>query len=116
MQGILYEEASLLQFLLVTGVLGGATAWLSGKGAAESWRKMPYVVVYTLLLGVAVRFMHHALFEGTMLSLQFYLVDTIVLLVFSMLGFRYTRARQMSEKYYWLYEKAGPFSWRKKSV
>lgn len=116
MQGILYEEASLFQFLLVTGVLGGATAWLTGKGAAESWRSIIHVVAYTLLLGAAVRFMHHALFDGTLFSLQFYAVDTIVLLVFSILGFRYTRACQMSEKYYWLYEKAGPFSWRKKSV
>jgi hypothetical protein len=39
-----------------------------------------------------------------------------VLMFFSILGFRYTRAKQMSTKYYWLYEKAGPFGWKKKSV
>ena len=34
-----------------------------------------------LLLGIAVRFIHHALFEGTMFTLQYYIVDTIVLLI-----------------------------------
>lgn len=116
MQGILYEEASVFQFALITVLIGGWTAWQTGKGMAESWGTIAGTVVYTLLLGIGVRFVHHALFEGTMFSLQFYVVDTIVLLVFSLLGFRYTRTNQMSEKYYWLYEKTGPFTWRKKSV
>ena len=33
-----------------------------------------------LLLGIAVRFIHHALFDGTMFTLQYYIVDTIILL------------------------------------
>jgi len=37
-------------------------------------------------------------------------------MVFSVAGFRFTRTTQMSTKYYWLYEKAGPFAWKKKSV
>jgi tryptophan-rich sensory protein len=116
MHGILYEEASVWQFLMVSVAIGGWTAWMTGKGAAESWRTIRLVVLYTLLLGIGVRFMHHALFDGTMFSLRYYVVDTIVLMVFSVLGFRYTRTGQMTEKYYWLYEKAGPFSWKKKSV
>jgi hypothetical protein len=59
---------------------------------------------------------HHALFSGTMFSLQYYVVDTVVLMIFAILGFRYTRTKQMAEKYYWLYEKSGAFSWKKKSV
>lgn len=116
MQGILYEEASLGQFLLVTIVLGGFAAWMAGKGAAESWRTLGNIISYTFLIGVAVRFIHHALFDGTMFSLHYYLVDTAFLMVFSVLGFLYTRTKQMTESYYWIYEKAGPFSWRKKSV
>ena len=34
-----------------------------------------------LLLGIGVRFIHHALFDGTMFTLQYYVVDTIVLLI-----------------------------------
>lgn len=116
MQGILYEEASLGQFLLVTIALGGFAAWMAGKGAAESWRTLRDIVFYTFLLGVGVRFIHHALFDGSMFALQFYLVDTVFLMVFSVLGFLYTRTKQMTENYYWLYEKVGPFSWKKKSV
>lgn len=37
MQGILYEEASIWQFLFITCVLGGWTAWRTGKSVAESW-------------------------------------------------------------------------------
>jgi hypothetical protein len=117
MQGILYEEPTVLEFILVTVLIGGWTAWRTGKSAADSWGAIwPHVVVYTLLLGIAVRFIHHALYDGTMFSLQYYVVDTIYLMVLSILGFRHTRAAQMATKYYWLYEKAGPFGWKKKSV
>jgi len=117
MQGIIYEEKSIWVFLLVTVVIGGWTAWRTGKGIATSWGEIvPHVLIYTLLLGVGIRFIHHALYAGTMFSPQYYVVDTIVLLIFSTLGFRYTRARQMATNYHWIYEKAGPFSWKKKSV
>ena len=43
-----------------------------------------------------------------------YVVDTAVLLLFATLGFRYYRTRQMTNNYYWLYEKASPFSWKSK--
>lgn len=116
MHGILYEEANVFQFMMITVVIGGWTAWMAGKGVAETWGTMVNVIASTLLLGVGVRFVHHALFDGTMFALQYYVVDTIILCAFSILGFRYTRTNQMSEKYYWLYEKTGPFTWRKKSV
>ncbi len=83
MQGILHEEPSILQFLLITCIIGGWTAWRTGKSVADGWQTYTTVVVYTLLLGVAIRFVHHALFGGTMFSLHYYLVDTIILLLFS---------------------------------
>ena len=117
MQGILYEEPSFWAFVMVSIAIGGWTAWRTGRSIAGSWGEIfPHLVIYTLLLGIGIRFVHHALFNGTMFSLQYYIVDTIILMVFSILGFRYTRAQQMSVKYYWLYEKTGPFGWKKKSV
>jgi hypothetical protein len=117
MQGILYEEPSFWSFVMVSLLIGGWTAWRTGKSVAEGWGNLvPHVVVYTLLLGLGIRFVHHALFNGTMFSLHYYLIDTIILMVFSVAGFRFTRTTQMSTKYYWLYEKAGPFAWKKKSV
>jgi len=117
MQGILYEEPSFWSFVMVSLLMGGWTAWRTGKSVAEGWGNLvPHVVIYTLLLGLGIRFIHHALFNGTMFSLHYYLIDTAILMVFSIAGFRFTRTKQMSTKYYWLYEKAGPFAWKKKSV
>jgi hypothetical protein len=114
MHGILYEEASIWQFLFVTCLLGGGAAWMTGKACAQTWRAYPRLAFYLILLGIAVRFIHHALFEGTMFSFHYYLVDTIVLLVIGTIGYRYTRTNQMVRQYYWLYEKASALSWKPK--
>ncbi|MDI6027893.1 hypothetical protein QBK99_17020 [Corticibacterium sp. UT-5YL-CI-8] len=115
MSGILYEEPSIWQFFFVTCLLGGWAAWMTGRACAKTWRTYPYLVLYTLGLGVAVRFIHHALFDGTMFSPQYYVVDTVILLVLSTLGYRYTRTNQMVRQYHWLYEKASAFSWKAKA-
>ena len=88
MQGILYEEPSIWLFLLVTCLLGGGAAWMTGRAVradlAAAGRRWS---LYMLLLGIAVRFIHHALFGGTMFSLHYYIVDTIVLLIIGALGY-----------------------------
>jgi small-conductance mechanosensitive channel len=111
MQGILYEEPSIWLFLLVTVILGGGLAWMTGKACAETWRDVPQTIVYMLILGLAVRFAHFALFEGKLLSLRFYVVDTIVVTAIGLLSWRMTRARQMAHQYWWLYERTGPLTW-----
>jgi hypothetical protein len=113
MQGIIYEEASIWQFLFITVLLGGWAAWMTGRAAAQTWRSLT-TLFYMLGLGIAVRFIHHALFEGTMFSLQYYVVDTIVMMILGFLGYRYTRTKQMVSQYNWLYERASPLSWKPK--
>ena len=114
MQGILYEESSFLLFLLVTCIMGGWAAWMAGRAVALIWAPVWQAVLYLLGLAWGVRFIHFALFEGTLLSLHYYIVDAIVLLVIGLTGFRYTRARQMTTQYRWLYERTGPLTWREK--
>lgn len=114
MQGILYEEPSIWQFFFVTCLLGGGAAWMTGRACAQTWRSYASLILYLLLLGIAVRFIHHALFDGTMLSLQYYIVDTIVLLIIGSLGFRYTRTNQMVTQYHWLYERTSALNWKPK--
>jgi hypothetical protein len=114
MQGILYEEASVWQFLFVTCLLGGGAAWMTGRACAQTWRPFSNLVVYLLVLGIAVRFIHHALFGGTMFTAQYYVVDTIVLLIVGTLAYRYTRTNQMVTQYHWLYERASLLSWKPK--
>ena len=115
MQGILYEEPSVWLFLLVTVIMGGAAAWQAGRAVASVWKPRWQLVFYVLLLGLAVRFTHFALFEGTLLSLRYYLVDTIVLMVFAFSGWRVARAGQMSTQYEWLFESPSPGVWRRKA-
>jgi hypothetical protein len=116
MQGILYEEPSIWLFLLVTVIMGGSAAWMTGRAMALTWRPYWILVAYLLILAGAVRFIHFALFEGTLLSFHYYLVDAVVVFIIGSLGFRYNRARQMTRQYRWLYERTGPFSWRAKNA
>ncbi len=114
MTEFLYEEGSFDVFLLVTLILGGGAAWLTGRAAARTWRPVWHVVFYCLLLGVAVRFIHYSLFEGTLLSLHYYAVDAVICVLIGLAGFRATRAAQMVKQYGWIHESAGPFRWRRK--
>jgi hypothetical protein len=116
MQGILYEEHSAWLFILITVVMGGWAAWMTGRAVAQTWRPLSTLVVYTLLLGCAVRFIHFALFGGTLLSLQFYLVDVVFLLAFAFAGWRRRRAWQMTTQYAFAFEPSGPFGWRRRKA
>jgi hypothetical protein len=110
--GILHEEETLGQFLFITILLAGWAAWTTGRSAAQTWRPYSSLVIYLLLLGVAVRFIHHALFGGSMASIHYYIIDTVILLILGFLGYRYTRTNQMVTQYYWLYERTGLLSWK----
>jgi hypothetical protein len=112
MQGVLYEEPTVWLFLLVSVVMGGWAAWMTGRAVARTWRPTYQLLLYTLLLGAVVRFIHYALFHGTLLSLRFYLIDTVILFAFAFAGWRYNRAWQMVTQYRWLYEPNGPFGWK----
>jgi hypothetical protein len=114
MQGILYEEPSAWLFLLVTLVLGGGAAWLTGRALALAWSPAWQVFLWSLPLAAAVRFIHFALFGGTFVAPRFYLVDLAVVVATAAAGFRFYRTRQMTTQYRWLYERTGPFTWRER--
>jgi Domain of unknown function (DUF6867) len=111
----LYATETPLQVLFVTGLIGGGAAWLAGRAIAQTWRPFWHVVAYMALLGAAVRFVHFALFEATLLSPEAYVVDTAYLLLLGALAWRMTRAGQMATQYYWLYERTGPLTWRERA-
>lgn len=111
---LLYEEASFGVFMLVSIVLGGGAAWLTGRAIAATWRPAWQVVAYSLILGAAVRFIHFSLFGGTLLSPQYYLVDSALCVAFGFLGFRAARVAQMVAQYRWINEPHGPMRWRRK--
>jgi hypothetical protein len=110
----LYAPASLLQVLLLTGVLGGGCAWLTGRAIASTWRPVWHVVASMVLLGLALRFLHFALLGGELLQGIAYALDTLFLILIALAAYRRTRALQMSRQYYWLYEADGPFGWKRR--
>lgn len=115
MQGILYEENSIWLFLLVTVIMGGWAAWRTGRALAGGWKPVWMLVPYMMLLGMAVRFIHFALFEGTLLSPRYYLVDTAVVLTAAWFGWRRQRADTMARQYAFAFEKASPLTWRRRA-
>ena len=98
-------------FILLTMILGGGTAFLTGRAIAGTWRPWWQVGLYMLVLGAAVRFLHTALFAAPLLSATDYAIDTAICLVFGFWGFRATRARQMAQQYGWIYKRAGLLGW-----
>jgi hypothetical protein len=110
----LYEEDSFGVFVLVTVILGGGAAWLAGRAIAATWRPWRQVVFYSLILGGAARFIHFALFNGTLLSPHYYAVDTMICLVAGFFGFRAKRAAQMVTQYRWLNAPNGLLGWRRR--
>jgi uncharacterized protein DUF6867 len=116
MNGILYEEDYAGLFILVTVVMGGGAAWLAGRAIAATWRPWWHVALYMLILGCAVRFIHFALFEGTLLSAQFYAVDTAVCFIFGYLGYRATRVAQMTTQYGWINARNGWLRWTRREA
>jgi hypothetical protein len=105
----------VLPFLLLTVALGGGAAWRTGQAVAEDWGPPWPVLAYTALLGLAVRFLHFALFAGYLLSLPSYLLDVAILMTIGLIAHRVRRVRHMTEQYPWAFVRSGPFSWRERS-
>ena len=108
----LYAGESIAHVVLVTVILGGGAAWLSGRAIAGAWRPPWQVAIAALLLGAAARFFHYALFQGDLLSAASYGCDTVIFLAVGLIGWRAMRASQMARQYPWLYTRSGPLGWR----
>jgi len=111
---LLNDQRSLLIFFFVNVCLGGGAAIVAGRAIAATWRPWWQVVIYMLILGGAVRFIHFALFGGTLLSAHYYAVDSTVCLVAGLLGFRAARVALMVRQYRWINVSEGPLRWRRK--
>ena len=110
----IYADESPLQVALVTVLIGGGAAWLAGRAIAQTWRPFWHMVLYMALLGAAVRFVHFALFDGSLLAPASYAADALVLLICGALSWQAARAAQMATQYYWLYKRSSPLTWRRR--
>ncbi len=101
--------------LLSVGLIGGA-GFMTGRALAATWRPVHQVFLYCLLLGGVDRFLVYSLFQGNLLSLSGWVIDTVVITAIALAAYRATRARTMVSQYPWLYERTGLFSWRERML
>jgi len=107
-------EVTFSEFVFVTVALGGGAAWMTGRASANTWTPNWQLVIFLALLACAVRFIHFALFNGTLISPWYYCVDLIVLLIIGFAGQRHTRAAQMARQYRFAFARSGPFGWARR--
>ncbi|MDN2567006.1 hypothetical protein N1F89_12320 [Aquibium sp. A9E412] len=113
-ENALLWEVSASEFVFVTVILAGSAAYLTGRAMARGWLADAQLVFYIVLLAAATRFIHFALFGGTLLAPYYYAVDLLVLLVVAFAGKRLTRARQMAVQYSFKYARRGLFGWQER--
>jgi len=111
----LYDTGNGWVFLLVTVIIGGSGTFMTGRAIAQTWRPFWQLAFYCFGIACTVRFFHYALFEEPMLSLQNLIVDFIVVFTAAALGYRLQRVHQMVRQYHWLYQRAGPLHWRRRT-
>lgn len=101
-------------FITITVVVIGFAAYMTGQALGNTWQPVGRLIFYCVLLGFADRFLVFALFEGELVSVSGYVIDTAVLIAIALVAYRFNRARRIVSQYPWLYERTGPFTWREK--
>lgn len=103
-------EVSLVEFIVVTIVIGGGLAVAVGRSTARSWSGWGLLTFDVALLTLAIRFLHFSLFHGTFFlppatiatALHYGLVDFVILFAFAALGRLTMRSSQMARQYRFL--------------
>lgn len=101
-------------FFGLTLLLFGGAALATGRALARHWRPPWQTLPYAALLAAGDRFLLYALFDGSLLSASGYVIAALILLALVVLAYRLTLVRGMVRQYPWLYEAAGPLSWRRR--
>ena len=109
-------DFTLGEYIGVTVILFGFTAFLMGQAIAETWRPAWQNLAYGVLLAAANHFIDCSLFEKDWLSLTHYLLDVVWIFVVALFAYRVTLARKMVTQYPWLYERSGLLSWRERTA
>ena len=106
---------SLPVFVGLTVCVFGLAAFLTGQAVANTWGPLWHLLGYCLLLGLADRFLTWGLFQGQLLSISGFLVDTAVLTGIAFVGFRAKRVWKIVHQYPWLYERTSVWTYREKA-
>jgi hypothetical protein len=107
-------QYTIFVYIGLTLIIGGGAAFRMGRNFAENWRPFWHVLAAGPGLALGVRFLHYALFEEALLTGPGYVLDALTITALAALGFRMARTQAMVTRYYWLYEKTSPISWRER--
>ena len=102
-------------FLIVTILVMGFASYMTGQACANTWRPVGHAVFYCFLMGLADRFLVFALFQGELLSISGYVIDTAVLIGIAIFAFRLNRTTRLVMQYPWLYERTGLLTYRERT-
>lgn len=102
--------------IVMTGILFGGAAFLTGQAVANGWGRLWLCVPYGALLTVGDRFLEYALFNQNLLAIPAFAIDLVYLVAVAAMAHRMTTVHKMVSQYPWLYEAAGAFAWRSKAV
>jgi hypothetical protein len=91
-----------LVFLGLSVIFMGGCATMTGQALASTWRPLWQA------------FLAYALFNGQLLTLSGYLLDSATLALLAALAYRATRAGQMANQYPWIYKRIGWFNWEER--
>ena len=105
---------TLTLVLVFNLALVGPASFATGQGLAQTWRPWQYLVGYTALLSLVLRFFDYALFNGELWSLGGFALGWAIQFVLAAFAYRLTRVRQMVRQYPWLYARKGLLGWEER--
>ena len=133
--------AWIAALILLDLLLGGAAATSAGRALARAWRPFAVAPLYMIPLAAGLGFLHYAIFGLSPIPLSdmgdalwslrgepgsalarlavdcaFWAALSALLTFFAFLGYRFTRRAQMTERYDWVFERAGLWSWRERAL
>mgnify|MGYP001469391201 CR=1 FL=1 len=107
---LLWSDTGFWPFFFLTFILGGATAFASGRAIASTWRPASQIFLYGAILAAAIRFLNYALFDGYFFlspespvqGLLRWALAYIIVALIAFAGYKSTRSAQMARQYSWL--------------
>jgi hypothetical protein len=105
---------TLVVVLVFNFLLVGPASFATGQGLAQTWRPWQYLIAYTALLSVVLRFFDYALFNGELWSAGGFALGWAVQSILAAFAYRLTRVRQMVRQYPWLYVRKGLLGWEER--
>ena len=105
---------TLTLVLVFNFILVGPASFATGQGLAQTWRPWQYLVGYTALLSLVLRFFDYALFNGELWSFGGFALGWAIQFSLAAFAYRLTRVRQMVRQYPWLYARKGLLGWEER--